>query len=188
VSTNLSRFCLTCHRTGPLWLAIRASASIPVLLPPVYTRDGDMLVDGCLLDNVPIKVMRELKDGPNVVVSFRPPELDRFDVDYDALPSRAALMRLVLNPLRRTSLPEAPGLVTVLMRALMANRRDFLRELHQDDISLVPPIAAGIGFLDWHRHGELFGSAYRWTRDELAILAAAGEPAWFRRALESGSV
>jgi NTE family protein len=188
VSTNLSRFGLTCHRTGPLWLAIRASASIPVLLPPVYTGDGDMLVDGCLLDNVPIKVMRELKDGPNIVVSFKPPELDRFDVDYEALPSRTALMRLVLNPLRRTSLPEAPGLVTVLMRALMANRRDFLRELQQDDISLVPPIAGGISFLDWHRHGELFASAYRWTRDELISLAASGEPAWFRKALESGQL
>lgn len=187
VSTNLSRYGLTCHRTGPLWRAIRASASIPVLLPPVYTSDGDMLVDGCLLDNVPVRAMRELKDGPNVVVSFKPPELDRFNVDYEALPSRAALMRLVLNPLRRDRLPDAPGLVTVLMRALMANRRDFLRELHQDDISLVPPIAAGVSFLDWHRHGELFQSAYLWTRDEVASLAASGEPAWLRTALQSGS-
>lgn len=183
VSTNLSRYGPVCHRTGPLWRAIRASASIPVLLPPVYTSDGDMLVDGCLLDNVPVKVMRELKEGPNVVVSFKPPALDRFDVDYEALPSRAALVRLVLNPLRRDRLPEAPGLVTVLMRALMANRRDFLRELKDDDISLVPPIAAGIGFLDWHRHRELFDAGYRWTRDEIASLAREGGPAWLRSAL-----
>jgi len=183
VSTNLSCFSLAIHRTGPLWRAIRASASIPVLLPPVYTCDGDMLVDGCLLDNVPVKVMRDLKQGPNVVVSFKPPELDRFDVDYEALPSRTALMRLVLNPLRRDRLPEAPGLVTVLMRALMANRRDFLRELAADDISLVPPIPAGIGFLDWHRHGELFQSASRWTRDEIAALAGKGRPAWLADAI-----
>lgn len=187
VSTNLSRFGVSCHRTGPLWRAIRASASIPVLLPPVYTADGDMLVDGCLLDNVPVKVMRELKTGPNVVVSFKPPALDRYDVDYEALPSRAALMRLVLNPLRRDRLPQAPGLVTVLMRALMANRRDFLRELDAGDLSLMPPIPDGMGFLDWHRHRELFHAAYRWTHQELASLKAADPPVWLATALSSRS-
>ena len=187
VSTNLTRFAVSVHRTGPLWRAIRASSSIPVLLPPVNTPDGDMLVDGCLLDNTPIKVMRDLKQGPNVVVSFRPPGIDKFDVDYDALPSRGELMRHVFNPLRRGQLPAAPGLVTVLMRALMANRRDFVRELTADDISLVPPIPAGMSFLDWHRHGELFQAAYTWTQDEIATLASAGPPPWLAAALRSGS-
>jgi NTE family protein len=183
VSTNLSRFCVAIHRTGPLWRAIRASSSIPVMLPPVYTGEGDMLVDGCLLDNVPIKIMHDLKGGPNVIVSFKPPELDRFEVDYEALPSRAALLSLVLNPLRRDRLPDAPSLVAVLMRALMANRRDFLRELDADDVSLVPPIPQGMGFLDWHRHGELFRGAYDWTRGELAVMAMKEEPPWLRAAL-----
>ena len=144
-----------------------------------------MLVDGCLLDNVPVKIMRDLKEGPNVVVSFKPPELDRFEVDYEALPSRTELLRLVLNPLRRDRLPDAPGLVTVLMRALMANRRDFLRELNGDDVSLVPPVSPGISFLDWHRHGELFESAYRWTRDEIASLASTGKPSWLADTLSA---
>lgn len=182
VSTNLSRFGLVCHRTGPLWRAIRASASIPVLLPPVYTADGDMLVDGCLLDNVPVQVMRDLKAGPNVVVSFKPPVLDRYHVDYDALPSRTELLRLVLNPLRRDRLPEAPGLVTVLMRAMMANRRDALGALHAEDLSLVPPLPAGMGFLDWHRHRELFHAAYRWTHEELAALSPDDCPDWLAEA------
>ena len=60
-----------------------------MLLPPVYTAKGEMLVDGCLLDNVPIRTMHQLKNGPNVVVSFHLPELERFDVDYDTLPTRA---------------------------------------------------------------------------------------------------
>lgn len=183
VSTNLSRYGLVVHRSGPLWRAIRASASIPALLPPVYTAEGDMLVDGCLLDNVPVKVMRDLKAGPNVVVSFKPPELDRYDVDYEALPSRAALIRLVLNPLRKDRLPEAPGLFTVLMRALMANRRDFQRELEAHDLALTPPIPAGMGFLDWHRHRELFNGAYAWTHAELAARTAADPPAWLVEAL-----
>jgi NTE family protein len=185
VSTNLTRYGLACHRTGPLWRAIRASSSIPVLLPPVYTAAGDMLVDGCLLDNVPVKIMHELKTGPNVVVSFKPPELERLEVDYDALPSRAALLRLVLNPLRREPLPGAPGLITVLTRAMMANRRDFVGELAPDDVSLVPPLPPRMGFLDWHRHGELFHGAYAWTAERLDAIRASGHPAWLATALGS---
>ncbi len=68
VSTNLSRGELYVHRQGKLWEAVRASGSIPGLLPPMFTDDGSMLVDGSLIDNVPVKTMRELKAGPNVVL------------------------------------------------------------------------------------------------------------------------
>ena len=57
-----------------------------------------MLVDGAILDNVPIRVMHELKSGPNVVISFEVPKLQRFEVDYRALPGRAALLKAMLNP------------------------------------------------------------------------------------------
>jgi NTE family protein len=174
VSTNLSRYKLHVHRHGDLWTAVRASASIPVLLPPIYTADGEMLVDGALLDNVPIGPMHELKSGPNVVVSFLLADMDRFDVDYGSLPSRAELMRLAINPLRRNRLPQAPGLATVLMRSLMANRQDYHRHIGGDDLLLVPPIPADIGFLDWQRHGELIGMGHAWTLNELARRQEAG--------------
>lgn len=167
VSTNLSSYRLHVHRRGDLWTAIRASASIPVLLPPIYTGDGEMLVDGAILDNVPIAAMHELKSGPNVVVSFQLPEMDRFDVNYDALPSRGELVRSAINPLRRARLPDAPGLATVLMRSLMANRQEFNRHIGPDDVLLAPPIAQKFGFLDWHRHPDLIDFGHTWTLAEL---------------------
>ncbi len=177
VSTNLSRYTLHTHRTGSLWTAIRASASIPVLLPPVYTKDGEMLVDGCLLDNVPVRVMHELKSGPNVVVSFEMPELERFDVDYETLPSRSELLMRALDPRRRGLLPEAPGLSTVLMRSLMANRHGFTNHIEPQDLLLVPPIPADMGFLDWHRHSEVMQGAYKWGKEELLRVKETGHPA-----------
>ncbi len=171
VSTNLSRYALHVHRRGPLWQAVRASASIPVMLPPVYTAEGEMLVDGGLLDNVPLRVMHDLKSGPNAIVSFMTLETERFAVDYDSLPSRAALMRLAANPFRWGQLPNAPGVVAVLMRAMMANRHVFKQHLTADDLLLVPPIPPTIGLLDWHRHTELFDLSYRWGLDEVARLA-----------------
>jgi NTE family protein len=176
VSTNLSSYELHRHVRGNLFDAIRASGSIPVLLPPVYTPEGEMLVDGCLLDNVPIRTMHELKSGPNVVVSFDIPELERFDVKYETLPSRAELIRMSINPLTRSKLPAAPGLTTVLMRSLMAGRDDFARQLKPDDVLLVPPIPTNMGILDWHRHAELVRNAYWWGLEEVQRLKRARHP------------
>lgn len=166
VSTNLSQNSLYRHSAGDLWSAVRASAAIPVVLPPYYTSDGQMLVDGCLIDNVPIKAMHEMKSGPNVVMSFEVPELRRFDVAYDALPSRNALLAAAMNPFHRGALPAAPGLMTVLLRSLMANRQDFTRHMSEEDVLVIPPVPDSMGFLDWHRHGELVQLSYQWAKQE----------------------
>lgn len=176
VSTDLSSYDVHRHRDGDLWAAVRATGSVPVLLPPYYTDDGHMLVDGALLDNVPIKVMHELKSGPNVVISFVVPKLERFDVNYAALPGRTDLLKALLNPFMRRALPPAPGVATVLMRAMMANRQDFERLLREEDLLLVPPIPSDMGVLHWHRHTELMDLAYRWTLREVARLRNEGHP------------
>jgi len=177
VSTNLSSYELHKHRRGDIWHAVRASGSIPVVLPPFYTADGHMLVDGCLLDNVPIRTMHELKSGPNILVSFSVPDLERFDVDYSALPSRGDLFWRSVNPLRRHELPQAPGLTTVLMRSLMANRQDFRRSMGPDDLLLMPPCPVDMGILDWHRHTELVEMTYRWGMEEISRHKAEGHKA-----------
>jgi NTE family protein len=176
VSTDLSSYDLHRHRRGDVWSAVRATGSVPVLLPPYYTPDGHMLVDGAILDNVPIRVMHELKSGPNVVVSFEVPKLHRFEVDYKTLPTRGALLKAMVNPFLRHTLPRAPGVGTVLMRAMMANRQGFERSLRADDLLLVPPFPQGMGILDWHRHSELMESTYRWGMREIQRLMTEGHP------------
>jgi NTE family protein len=177
VSTNLSRYGRWCHRSGSLWEAVRASGSIPALLPPCYTDDGQMLVDGALLENVPIATMHELKAGPNLVLAFEVPQLQRFDVDYAALPSRGALLRRMLLPIGAAPLPDAPSLGSVLMRSLMANRQEFDRHLAAEDLLLVPPLPETMSILDWGRHAELLAEAHVWARGEIARHQVRGHPA-----------
>jgi NTE family protein len=182
VSTDLSSYELHRHRQGDLWGAVRATGSIPVLLPPYYSKDGHMLVDGAILDNVPIGVMHGLKSGPNVVISFEVPKLQRFEVDYRALPGRAALLKAMVNPLLRRAFPRAPGPGTVLMRSMMANRQGFERQLRAEDLLLVPPFPQDMAILDWHRHTELVDRTYRWAMPELARLKGEGHRALGARA------
>jgi NTE family protein len=184
VSTNLSRYGLHCHQRGNLWAAVRASGSIPALLPPCYTDDGQMLVDGALVENVPVRAMREQKAGPNIVIAFEAPQLERFSVDYQSLPSRGSLVRRLILPLGAEPLPDAPSLGSVLMRSLLANRQGFERHLTSEDLLLVPPLPSDMGILDWARHGELLGAAYRWGLAAVGEHRRAGHPAL---ALAAGS-
>ncbi|MEO0550166.1 MAG: patatin-like phospholipase family protein [Pseudomonadota bacterium] len=62
VSTNLTDGAFRIHRNGLLRRALRASISLPGILPPVI--DGeDVLVDGAVLNNFPTDVMREFQRG-----------------------------------------------------------------------------------------------------------------------------
>lgn len=61
-STNLTTGAMRLHRSGLLRAALRATISLPGILPPVV--DGkDILVDGAVLNNFPIDVMREMHLG-----------------------------------------------------------------------------------------------------------------------------
>lgn len=62
LSTDLMRAEEVVHRRGPLWAAIRASASIPGAFPPMAI-DGRCLVDGGVVNNLPIDVMARLSPG-----------------------------------------------------------------------------------------------------------------------------
>jgi len=186
ISTNLSRHSVHCHRRGELWAAVRSSGSIPGLLPPYYTPDGEMLVDGALMDNVPIGIMHDLKRGPNVVVSFETPQLQRFEVKYDALPSRAELLLRLIVPFKQASMPAAPSLRQVIVRALMANRHGFERHLRPTDTLLIPPMLDGMTVMDWGRHRELYEATYTWALAEFDRLEQVGHTAVQSAAARTG--
>ncbi|MEY9495351.1 NTE family protein [Bradyrhizobium elkanii] len=177
VATNLSTHNLELIRTGLLWQAVRASSAIPGLLPPFYTRDGSMLVDGCLVDNVPLAQMHQMKSGPNLVVHFGDPATEMFDVNYAALPGRLELLASLLTPFRKKLLPAAPSAVNVLWRSLVAHQRYDTLPTTPLDMVMRPPTPDGIDVTDFDRHQEIFESSYRWARETIAASEAAHHPA-----------
>lgn len=62
ISTNLTDGAFRVHRTGLLRRALRASISLPGILPPLVD-DGEVLVDGAVLNNFPCDVMRDFHRG-----------------------------------------------------------------------------------------------------------------------------
>lgn len=62
VSTNLTDGDVHLHRRGYVRHALRASIALPGILPPVID-DGDVLVDGGVLNNFPVNIMQGLHRG-----------------------------------------------------------------------------------------------------------------------------
>jgi predicted acylesterase/phospholipase RssA len=46
---------------------VRASTAIPAIFPPLLADDGEVLVDGGVMNNMPLDVMRERCEGGMVI-------------------------------------------------------------------------------------------------------------------------
>ena len=68
VSSDLTTGRIHIHRDGKLWRALRASVALPGILPPV-THHGHLLVDGGVMNNLPVDVMREQAGGAGPIIA-----------------------------------------------------------------------------------------------------------------------
>ncbi len=128
VATNLTRAEMLVIDRGPIVDAIRASVSLPVILPPVV-RDGDLIVDGGLLDNLPIGPMRRrMPTGPIIAIDPSPrPSPVRYDPIAPDASGWALLRDRVLRRGRGRSVPSIGEVVqrTVVVGSIhLRNRRE----------------------------------------------------------------
>lgn len=117
VSTDLTTAELVVHRDGPITPAIRASIAIPGVLPPVV-RDGHLLADGGVLDNLPVGVLADDRSIGTIIASdVAPPVGPRASMDYGLSVSGWS----VLSSRFRRDRPAVryPGVATTLMRSLL---------------------------------------------------------------------
>jgi NTE family protein len=57
-------------RHGPLWEAVGLSINLPIIAPP-QVRGRKILVDGSVVDNLPVKAMAEMGEGPIIAVDVK---------------------------------------------------------------------------------------------------------------------
>lgn len=174
IATDMSSNRMEVIRSGLLWQAVRASSAIPCILPPFFTEDGRMLVDGGVMDDAPLAPMQDIKAGPNLVVHFGRTGGQRFNVSYSNLPGRAKLLASLFNP--RARLPRAPRLMSMLFRTMLAHQRYELPVTAQD-LVLTPPSFPGASLMSFDRHMEVFNAAHVWALEEIKTRKGNGEEA-----------
>lgn len=85
VSADLLSSRLVVHRRGSVVEAVGASMSIPGLVPPL-PRGGQLLVDGGVLNNLPVDAMADVAEGPIVAIDVVR-RLEPSDAEAAPLPS-----------------------------------------------------------------------------------------------------
>jgi predicted acylesterase/phospholipase RssA/CRP-like cAMP-binding protein len=168
VSANLTRAEEVIHARGALWRAVRASLSLPGIFPPIYA-DGDLLVDGAALNNVPAEIMRaRIGSGSVVAVDLFPDVEPMTAAPFDSDLSGWRLLGHRLNPL--TPPRPVPSVFDILTRSTsLSGIRHQRAALAEDrvDLLLNPPLPA-IGALDFKAGVSLVEIGYRHTVEELA--------------------
>jgi len=162
VSADLSNGNAVLHTSGPLWPALRASIAIPGILPPVCT-EGRVLVDGGVIDNLPVAAMRALNPGPVIGIDIAGNHALAADLDETDLPS---FWQLLLQHWRGK--PRRPGILRILLRAGMVNSATTaFQNAALSDLMIKPPVDS-IDLLDWRRFEDAIAAGYTHTRDVLA--------------------
>ncbi|HEX3503027.1 MAG TPA: patatin-like phospholipase family protein [Xanthobacteraceae bacterium] len=158
VSTNLTTGTLAVHRDGPLVDALRASISIPGLLPPVMI-GKDAHVDGGVMNWLPVDVSGARRGTIIAVDVASDPALVSFE---DC--SRFQTWRFLH---RRRKLPP---IVAVLLRAATVSGDSLTKMAHsQADILFKPPLE-NIDLLDWQACDRAIDAGYRHAVEKLEHL------------------
>ncbi len=151
VSSDLTTGRIHVHRSGPLWRALRASVALPGILPPV-THHGHLLVDGGVMNNLPVDVMAQRPHGP-IIASDVTGEVDLRVADsrYGERP----IWWLIWQRMRGT-----PSILSILMRSGTVGseaQRRLVRE--QADYLFEPPLA-DVGLRDWKKFDRAIAEGY----------------------------
>jgi predicted acylesterase/phospholipase RssA/CRP-like cAMP-binding protein len=158
VSTNLTRSSEMVHRRGDLVPVIRASVSIPGVMPPVAWGD-DLLVDGGVMNNLPADIMsKDVEEGTVIAVNVAPPSGPRAKGEmalsvsgWEALRSKA-----------RKGKASYPGITAMLMRTMIAgSMREQSRMLGRGDVDLYLDLdLRGISLLDFENVRPVVQAGY----------------------------
>ena len=158
ISTNLTRARIDVDRRGPLWRAVRKSMSIPGVFPPII-EDGDVIVDGGVVDNFPVERMASRADCGTVIGVNVAPAVDKVK-PYRFGPELSGWQVLRGRVLPWAKKLRAPSLVGSLLRTQEINSVMSLRSGLRFVDLLVEPSVDGFRMNEYDRHVELIASGY----------------------------
>lgn len=168
VATDLRRGREVWLREGKVSDAVRASIALPGLFTPVQV-DGEWLVDGALVNPVPVSLCRAM--GADFVIAVdlnadllghriqpKPRPAPHAPLDADSPAPSDALMARLQNSLAqfgidRTMEPKVPAVLDVMASSINIMQVMITRSRLAGDPpdALVTPLLADLGWMEFHR-------------------------------------
>jgi predicted acylesterase/phospholipase RssA len=131
---------LVVHRTGPMWDAVGVSMCLPILAPP-QVRGNRLLIDGSLVDNLPVGTMAADGEGPVIAVDVKP--------SFGPGGGKGAATGAT-----RTGEPRAlrvPPLGETVTRILLMGSANTTEAARRHADVIITPRTEGVGLLEFHQ-------------------------------------
>ncbi len=162
-SVDLRGNSLLIDRDGPMASAIGASMSLPLIGPPMR-RGKSLLIDGSLLDNLPLAPMSSSGEGPVLAIDIKGGEERPKEAETAAAEDSPA------QGARRQRLPSLPETMARVALLSSANTDESARQ-HAD--MTIGVRVSGVGLLEFHQIDEARAAGRR-----AALAALADAPEW----------
>lgn len=172
VSSDLGRANMIVHTHGTLWRAVRASASVPIIGPPLY-QESSALVDGGLFNNLPTDIMKKLFRGTIIAVDVSRGRSLVVDPQWtDATLSGWKLLFNRLNPFA-TPIP-LPHLLDIVYRTIMLHSDSVAQHARAiADMVIIPPVER-FSIAQFSDYKEIIKIGYQHTIEQLENLDRSG--------------
>ncbi|MEM9441507.1 MAG: patatin-like phospholipase family protein [Pseudomonadota bacterium] len=148
-ASNLTRGDAVRLDKGPVWRIIRASLSIPGLVPPVLN-GRDVMVDGGLINNLPVDEMVKVNLGPVIGVDVGRAE-GSFTLDPEVCEAGSARLLPSMS---------APSIVGVLMRSATVAGETNNRGAEDVADHVLYPDVSGVSILNWKAIDEMIDRGF----------------------------
>ncbi len=160
VASNLSRSRPEIFHQGLLWRSVRGSMAIPSIFPPIIHKE-DILVDGALMNNFPLDIMRrEVGSGVVIGVDVNPPSTKRRRAyDFGSHVSGWRVLMSRLNPFAKSI--KVPSINGVVMRSMFVNSNYQFRNMRGLADMLITPQVSDYGVLDYDKYQDIVDYGYR---------------------------
>jgi len=166
VSANLNRSELKIHDRGSLARAVLSTTRAPGLFPPVVN-DGELHVDGGVINNVPVDIMKAFSnDGITIGVDVSPPHELHSIHDYGDNVSGWKAIWQRLSPFVKHKI-YTPSILLVMIRTLEYTGVSYKgSRLKYADMYIYPEMLK-FKRSDFHRASEILDAGYECARTNL---------------------
>jgi predicted acylesterase/phospholipase RssA/CRP-like cAMP-binding protein len=165
VSSNLADGREVIHDKGPLWKVIRSTISLPGIFSPVPMSNGDLLVDGAVLNSFPVDIMLDRLGGKgNIIgvnVSHIPEQFNYYDFGTTLSGWEVLLSRL--NPFAETI--RIPRMVETLLRSTDIKSIERLNVARNSIQILVEPNVRSIALMDFKSYKKISELGYQEAKE-----------------------
>lgn len=162
-AVDIERAELIVFNRGPLRPAVCASNAFPGLFAPVEYQDR-FLMDGGIVNNFPVDVIRTMTTSPVLAIDARPSPTSRLDLDEG---SGDSVVRRIMGLFGGG----VPTTVSILIQAYTITQSRLVAitcAMHPPDVWLRPELPDDLEIQDFSRRDEAIDIGYRAVQEAVA--------------------